>query len=117
MLGLGQALEQLLAMEKDVEKDKMLDYERDVRRLKLGYYATRFIYLMCLMIFKQATDEEEQELHELAGWMSKDTESMMGYETDSKWVSTALEATWLADVYYKYFAIEKNDIALGGMLI
>ena len=117
MLGLKEALAQLLAMEGDVEQEKLLDYQRDVRRLKLGYYATRFIYLMCLMIFKQATDEEEQELHELAGWMSKDTESMMGYETDSKWVSTALEATWLADVYYKYFAKEKTDTALGGMLI
>ncbi|MBQ3529321.1 MAG: DUF4838 domain-containing protein [Oscillospiraceae bacterium] len=117
MLGLGQALEQLLAMEKDVEPDKMLDYTRNVRRLKLGYNATRFIYLVCLCIFKQATAQDEQEMHNLAKQMSADTESMMGYETDSKWVSTALEATWLADVYYKYFAEEKSDVALGGMLI
>jgi hypothetical protein len=117
MLGLGQALEQLLGMEKDVEPDKMLDYTRDVRRLKLGYRVTRFIYLLCLCIFKQETEQDVQELHSLAKEMSTDTESMMGYETDSKWVSTALEATWLADVYYKYFAEEKNDVALGGMLI
>ncbi len=118
MLGLKQALEQLLAMENEVEKAKLLDYQRDVRRLKLGYYATRFIYLICLMIFKQATEEEEQELHSLAEQMSEDTESMMGYDrNNSKWLSTALEATWLADVYYKYFAKEKTDIALGGMLI
>ena len=117
MLGLDQALKQLLAMEKDVEPEKMLDYERDVRRLKLGRNATRFIYLMCLCIFKQATAQEEQEMHDLAKQMSPDTESMMGYENASKWVSTALEATWLADVYYKYFAKEKSDVALGGMLI
>ena len=117
MLGLNHALEQLLAMESAVEKDKMLDYVRDVRRLKFGSKATRFIYLMCLRILNQYSAQEEQELHELAEVLSKDTESMMGYDSESKWFSTALGATWLADVYYKYYAKEKTDVALDGMLL
>ena len=117
MHGLDRALEQLLAMEKDVEPEKMLDYERDVRRLKFGCNVTQFIYLLCLSIFKQATEQDTQKMHDLAERMSTDTESMMGYDTEMRLLKTALDASWVADVYRKYFAKEKSDEALSGMLI
>ena len=118
MHGLNGALEQLLALESAVEPEKMADYMRDVRRLTFGCKVTRFIYLMCLRILNQNSAQEEQELHNLADELSKDTEIMEGYDRgNSKWLSTALEATWLADVYQKYFAEEKADTALGGLLI
>lgn len=117
MHGLDQALEQLLAMEKDVEPEKMLDYVRDVRRLKFGCNVTQFIYLLCLSIFKQATEQDTQKMHDLAEQMATDTESMMGYDTEMSLLKTALGASWVADVYRKYFAKEKSDEALSGMLI
>ena len=111
--GLDWALEQLLAMESAVEKDKMVNYVRDVRRLRFGCNVTRFIYLMCRCVLKQADEQEEQQLHSLADMLSKDTESMMGYTLNNeKYFGNALESTWLADVYYKHFAKEKNDAAL-----
>lgn len=113
MDGLYLALEQLLAMEADVEQDKIRDYGRDVRRLKYGCNVTRFTYLLCLCILKQATAQEEQELHSLADMLSKDTESVMGYD----WrVQTALDGTWLKDVYKKFF-IKDENVTVAGMLI
>jgi hypothetical protein len=113
MEGLYQMLDQLLALEADVEEDKIRDFERDVRRLKYGCNVTRFTYLLCLCIFKQATAEEEQELHNLKDMLSKDTESMMGYDRQ---VRTALDGTWLKDVYKKVFSKDEN-VTAAGMLI
>ena len=110
--GLDWALEQLLAMESEVEKDKLVDYARDVRRLKYGCNITRFIYLLCLCIFKQATAREEQELHSLADMLSRDTESVMGYDRN---IENALDATWLKDEYYKCFAKEKGVVVSDGV--
>ncbi|MBQ3529320.1 MAG: DUF4838 domain-containing protein, partial [Oscillospiraceae bacterium] len=113
MEGLYRALEQLLTLKDAVEPDKMINYERAVRRLKYGCNVTRFTYLLCLCIFKQATAEEEQELHALADMLSKDTESVMGYDRD---VETALDGTWLKDVYKKFFSKDEN-VTVAGMLI
>ena len=111
--GLDWALEQLLAMEKDVEQDKFRDYSRDVRRLKYGCNVTRFTYWLCLCILKQADAETEQKLHTLADMLSKDTDSVMGYDRS---VRTALDGTWLKDVYKKFFAEDEN-VTVAGMLI
>ena len=68
---------------------------------------------MCRCVLKQADEQEEQQLHSLADMLSKDTESMMGYTLNNeKYFGNALESTWLADVYYKHFAKEKNDAVL-----
>ncbi len=92
----------------------MVDYARDVRRLQFGCNVTRFTYLLCLCILKQA-DAQEEQLHSLAELLSKDTQSVMGYD---KKINTALDASWLGDVYHKNFASKKKgDVDAGGMLI
>ncbi len=113
--GLEQALTQLLALESAVEESKRNDYVRDVRRLTYGCKVTRFTYLLCLCILKQADTRQEQELHSLAQLLGKDTESVMGFDLKIK---TALDGTWLKDVYTKFFRLEKDqNAASGGRLI
>ena len=80
--------------------------EKDMRRLDFGVRMTRFLYLICLAAIGRK--EYLAERRALAKNLEADKDSMQGYDFGPTF-ENALTATWMANTYYKRFAVDADE--------